>query len=282
VKTTQWQLDRISALYDKGLRSQRDQQLALLDNTRAKTELQRAKSAYDVVSKDTKIAGLDLKKVSADTKASINGIRASIADAQQVIASTSADMSKIDIDMQNLKERVNQRAITAPCAGRVVRLNRVGAGETVAAGAVLATIAPTTEDRAAAIMIRDFDAPLVSVDDPVRLSISGWPSLQFVGWPSVAVGTFAGRVKVIDAVDDGKHFFRVIIVPDKEAIDKGGEQSWPSAKYLRPGAQACGWVLLRDVPLWYEIWRQFNGFQPTVQGPDSTSGLDRGSRPKQP
>lgn len=278
VKTTQWQLDRINTLYEKGFRSQRDQQLALLDNTRAKTELQRARLAFDVVSKDTKIAGLDLKKVSADTKAAINAIKASMADANQVIASTNAEIARIDIDIQNLAERREQRSITAPCAGRVVRLNRVGAGETVSAGAVLATIAPATDDRAAALMVRDFDAPLVTLGDPVRLSISGWPSLQFVGWPSVAVGTFAGRVKVIDAVDDGKHYYRVIVVPDYEAIAKKLEEPWPSYKYLRPGAQASGWVLLRDVPLWYELWRQFNGFQPTIQSPDS-AGLDRGSRP---
>ena len=269
VKTTQWQLDRINALYGKGLRSQRDQQVALLDNVRAKTELQRAKSAYDVVKKDTDIAGLEYKRVSADTQATVNAIKASLADANQVVASASADISRLEIDIQNLAQRIQQRAVRAPCAGRVVRLNRVGAGETVSAGAVLATIVPGTEDRAAAIMIRDYDAPLLSVGNPVRLAISGWPSLQFVGWPSVAVGTFAGRIAVIDAVDDGKHFYRIIVVPDYKAISQKKDQPWPSVKYLRPGAQATGWVLLSNVPLWYEIWRQFNGFQPTVPAPES-------------
>jgi multidrug resistance efflux pump len=269
VRTTQWQLDRISALYEKGLRSQRDQQIALLDNIRAKTELQRANSAYDVVKKDTSIAGLDYKRVSADTQASVNAIKASLAEANQVIASTSADISRLEIDIQNLAQRTQQRAVRAPCAGRVVRLNRVGTGETVSAGSILATIVPGTEDRAAAIMIRDYDAPLVSVGNPVRIAISGWPSLQFVGWPSVAVGTFAGRVAVIDAVDDGKHYYRIIVVPDFKAIGERKEEPWPSVKYLRPGAKATGWVLLSNVPLWYELWRQFNGFQPTIPGPES-------------
>lgn len=277
VKTTQWQLDRITALYEKGLRSQREQQLALLDNTKATTELQRAKAAYEVVNKDNSIAELDLKKVSADTNAQINAIKASMADANQVIASTTADIAKIDIDIQNLSERRGQRQVKAPCEGRVVRINRVGAGETVNAGAVLATIAPLTEDRAAAILIRDYDAPLVSIGAPVRISISGWPSLQFVGWPSVAVGTFAGRVAVIDAIDDGTHHYRVVVTPDQEAISNNQEQNWPPAKFLRPGAQTNGWILLSNVPLWYEIWRQFNGFQPTVPGPE-TNQLDRGSR----
>jgi len=271
VKTTQWQLDRISSLYEKGLRSQRDQQVAQLENVRANTELQRTKSAYDVVKKDADISSLDFKKVMADTGASVNAIKASLSEADQVIASTSADIQKLEIDIENMSERVQQRAVRASAAGRVVRLNRVGTGETVSAGTPLATIVPATEDRAAAIMIRDYDAPLLSVGNPVRLAISGWPSLQFVGWPSVAVGTFAGRISVIDAVDDGKHFYRIIVVPDKAAIDAKKEEPWPSVKYLRPGAKATGWVLLKNVPLWYEIWRQFNGFQPTVPSPDTDS-----------
>jgi len=277
VKTSQWQLDRISSLYEKGLRSQRDQQVAQLDNVKAQTELLRAKSAYDVVKRDADISGFDYKRVSADTQASINAIKASLSEANQVIATTSADIDSLEIGVQNMAERIQQRAVRAPCAGRVVRLNRVGAGETVTAGAVLATIVPGTEDRAAAILIRDYDAPLLSVGNPVRLAISGWPSLQFMGWPSIAVGTFAGRIAVIDAVDDGKHFYRIIVVPDYEAIEKKKEEPWPSVKFLRPGAQATGWVLLSNVPLWYELWRQFNGFQPTVPAPttDSQTGQDR-------
>jgi multidrug resistance efflux pump len=268
-------------MYDKGLKSQRDQQLAMLENVKAKAELQRAKAAYDVVKRDNDIAGLDYKKVSADTEASVNGIKASLADARQVIASTSADIAKLEIDIQNLAQRVQQRAVRSPCSGRVVRLNRVGAGETVNAGTVLATIVPGTEDRAASIMIRDYDVPLVAVGDPVRLSISGWPSLQFVGWPSVAVGTFAGKVSVIDAVDDGTHHYRAIVVPDYKAISEKREDPWPSVKYLRPGAQVTGWVLLSDVPLWYELWRQFNGFQPTINAASGSDNSKSGSEPKQ-
>ena len=232
VKTTQWQLDRISALYEKGLRSQRDQQVALLDNTKAKTELQRAKSAHDVIGRETSIAGLDYKRISADTQASINSIKAASSEANQVISTTSADINRLDIEIQNLTGRQEQRGVKAPCAGRVVRLNRVGAGETVSAGSVLATIMPGTEDRAAAIQIRDYDAPLLTVGDPVRLAISGWPSLQFVGWPSVAVGTFAGRISVIDAVDDGKHYYRIIVTPDLKAIAQRKEQPWPSGQFF--------------------------------------------------
>jgi hypothetical protein len=36
------------------------------------------------------------------------------------------------------------------------------------------------------------------------------------------------------------------------------EKRWPTQ--LRIGSGADGIALLNDVPLWYEIWRQLNGF----------------------
>lgn len=268
VKTADWQLERITSLYNDGLRSKRDRELAELEKVRATTELERANANLDVAQEDAKIASLERNRTQSDTGGSINAIQASIADANQVIASTNADLYKIEIDIRNLGHRVEQRTIVAPCAGRIVRLLRVGAGEIVNAGEVLAMIAPQTEDRAAELSIRDWDAPLVSTGRPVRLQIAGWPALQFIGWPRIAVGTFAGVVSVIDAFDDGKNRYRIIVVPDKDAIARKEADPWPSTTYLRPGAQVTGWVLLSDVPLWYELWRQFNGWQPTVQQPE--------------
>ena len=47
--------------------------------------------------------------------------------------------------------------------------------------------------------------------------------------------------------------FRVVIVPD---------EPWPAPAFLRQGVRVHGWVQLGEVPLWYELWRQFNGFPP--------------------
>jgi len=85
--------------------------------------------------------------------------------------------------------------------------------------------------------------------------------VQFAGWPSVAVGTFGGRVAFVDAADDGRGDFRVVVVPDPE------DGPWPAASYLRQGVLAKGWVLLNRVSLGFEIWRQFNGFPPTTSPP---------------
>jgi hypothetical protein len=38
------------------------------------------------------------------------------------------------------------------------------------------------------------------------------------------------------------------------------DRNWPNE--LRFGSGVRGIMLLNDVPVWYEIWRQLNGFPP--------------------
>ena len=38
---------------------------------------------------------------------------------------------------------------------------------------------------------------------------------------------------------------------------------WP--EQIRLGSGAYGWAMLGDVPVWYEIWRQLNGFPPNLE-----------------
>ena len=263
--TTKLNLDRMKDLHAKGLRSRRDLELAELDQTRALTDLERAQAGLEVAKRDQKVAVLDQDKVAADTDAAISNIGAAMAAAQDTIESTSSDIYKLDIDLQNVTERQEQRKVYAPTAGKIVRLLKVGAVETVDSGMVLAVIAPDTQDLAAELTISDNDAPLVAVGRPVRLQFAGWPALQFSGWPSIAVGTFGGRIAVIDAIDDGRNNYRVIIKPDQEAIAQGKDEPWPNAKYLRPGAEVSGWIMLDTVSLGFELWRQFNAFPPTVK-----------------
>ncbi|HIA55124.1 MAG TPA: HlyD family efflux transporter periplasmic adaptor subunit [Candidatus Melainabacteria bacterium] len=263
--TTKLNLDRMKDLHEKGLRSKRDLELAELDQTRALTDLERSQAALQVAKRDATVAVLDQDKVAADTDAAMSNIAAAMAAAQETIESTSSEIFKLDIDLQNVSARLDQRKVYAPSSGKIVRLLKVGAGETVDAGMVLAVIAPETQDLAAELIISDNDAPLVAVGRPVRLQFAGWPALQFSGWPSIAVGTFGGRITVIDAIDDGRNNYRVIVKPDKEAIAKGKDEPWPDARYLRPGAEVSGWIMLDTVSLGFELWRQFNAFPPTVK-----------------
>jgi hypothetical protein len=48
--------------------------------------------------------------------------------------------------------------------------------------------------------------------------------------------------------------FRVLIKED------ANDKPWP--KELKIGTGAQGIALLKDVPVWYELWRNINGFPP--------------------
>jgi hypothetical protein len=50
----------------------------------------------------------------------------------------------------------------------------------------------------------------------------------------------------------------VLVIPNPN------DPQWPSEQYLRQGVRVNGWVMLRQVRLGYEIWRQLNGFPPIV------------------
>jgi membrane fusion protein, adhesin transport system len=242
-----------------------DQSRANIEVERVQTDVERARAALDIADRDIATASLDLNKLLADTAASLSSVEASLESARESIAKIEADLLKLTVDQRNTERRVRQQEIKAPRDGRIVRLLKVGAGETVKAGDILAVVAPETTDRAVELMVYDNDIPLVSEGRQVRLQFAGWPAVQFSGFPSIAIGTFAGRVSVIDAVDDGTGRYRVIIRPDEAAIQAGEEQPWPKPSILRPGAKTTGWILLDTVPLGFELWRQFNAFPPTVR-----------------
>jgi multidrug efflux pump subunit AcrA (membrane-fusion protein) len=261
VETAQLNLKRIQDLYDNGgLRSKRDLELAELEIVTQRTRYESALAQLEVGARDIDVAGLDKDRVVNDTSATLNGLRVTMASVRESIAKYDGDIQKLDVEIQNVVQRTGQRVITAPRDGRVVSVEKVGAGETVKAGTVLAVLAPTTQDQAVEIYLSDFDAPLVTVGREVRLFFNGWPAVQFVGWPSVAVGTFAGKVKVMDAIDDGKGRVRMIVEPDYEKIAAKREEPWPPLAQLRPGTEVRGWVMLSNVSLGWELWRQFNAF----------------------
>jgi hypothetical protein len=40
------------------------------------------------------------------------------------------------------------------------------------------------------------------------------------------------------------------------------EPPWPDERFVRFGSRARAWVLLEEVKLGYELWRQLNNFPP--------------------
>ena len=211
---------------------------------------------------------LEEKRRIAQTK--IDYARAMEEDAKGNAATARKEMGDVEIKLQEMGRLV----ITAPRDGTVFRLNVNERGMTVKEGDSLLTIVPETTQKAVELLIKGNDMPLVQIGQEVRLQFEGWPAVQFAGWPSVAVGTFSGTVATVDATDNGKGQFRILITPSET------EQEWPSDRYLRQGVRANGWVMLRRVSLGYEIWRQLNGF-PVILS-DKEPGKEKVKPPKLP
>lgn len=181
--------------------------------------------------------------------------------------------------LKTKRSELDRLDIPAPCSGVIQQWYGVEGADTVKEGDQLFVIVPETDNLGVEMKVTGNDMPLIKEGDKVRLQFEGWPAVQFVGWPSVAVGTFGGKVSRVFPTDDGKGNFRVLISPDNNAdIDDG----WPDDRYLRQGVRANGWVLLNEVPLGYEIWRQLNGFPPTVADEEPTKDKKKGGKVKLP
>jgi multidrug efflux pump subunit AcrA (membrane-fusion protein) len=252
--TAQLNLERQQGLAAKGLTSKRSLELAELDSTRAQTELERANVGLQSARNEQGAIAADRGKVGNDAFAALNDARASQASAEAEMAAAHAEIARLDVRMS----RQNTQSITAPRAGKILRIVANGhMGDIVKAGDLLAVLVPEVTDRAVEIWVSGNDMPLVQPGAAVRVQFEGWPALQFSGWPQVAVGTFAGRVSLVDATDDGMGKFRVLLAPERQS-------EWPDARYLRQGVRVHAWVQLNEVRLGYELWRQFNGFPPSL------------------
>jgi multidrug efflux pump subunit AcrA (membrane-fusion protein) len=220
---------------------------AAADVTAAEAEAQSAK-------KSAEAAEAELGKEREVANSKVESARASAQSATGKVAEIRAKLADLTGELRAQQTQL----VLAPRDGRVFRLAVNTVSSIVKSGQQLLQIVPDTSERAVELMIRGVDVPLIDVGRKVRLQFEGWPAVQVIGWPSVAVGTFGGVVKLVDATDLGNGQFRIVILPDPDDAD------WPEAKWLRQGVRTKGWVLLDEVRLGYEIWRQLNGFPPSL------------------
>lgn len=165
-------------------------------------------------------------------------------------------LAKLESEFANLSIRNGQYQLLAPQDGYLVKAMKAGIGETIKEGESVAQIMPENPEMAVEMYVKAMDVPLIEKGRKVRIEFDGWPALQFSGWPNVSVGTFGGVVSVIDRVNSVGGQYRILVTPDPE------DEAWP--EQLRIGSGTKGWVMLDTVSVWYEIWRQLNGFPPSL------------------
>ncbi len=253
------QYRRREALYSSplGLVSLND-----LQASRLKAQLASAK----LVEKRNELANVqvDLEGIEAEYREKIEKARGERLSTLAEIQEGVGEVSKLRNKVASLEVRQGYYQVTAPQDGYVVRAMKQGVGELVKPGDPLVTVQPTTTRRAVELFVRPMDVPLLRIGRKVRLIFDGWPALQFSGWPSVSVGTFGGEVAVIDQVASANGQFRVLVTPDST------EEPWP--EQLRLGSGVYGWAALNNVRVWFELWRQLNGFPPSIDIGDVQGG----------
>jgi len=256
------QRERFRRLLNDGLVSQRDYEVAERDETVASRGLNSAEANLKSASAELRAAEVDLQRIATEAQSRIDSAKASANKTESELQDARVSLVKSDVDVS----RQQSQAVQAPRDGAVFRISANTEGMLIQQGEPLLILIPDTEARAVELWVDGNDAPLITPGRHARLQFEGWPAVQFVAWPEVAIGTFGGTVAYVDATDDGKGKFRVMILPDE------GQARWPSERFLRQGVRAKGWVLLNRVSLAYEIWRQLNGFPPVfpddVRQPD--------------
>ncbi len=258
---------RQKELVEEGLVSGFEFEVAERVYLEAQAKVAQAKQSLAAARSSLDARGADQGRIGTTATAGLESARQSRASGSVQVASLSERLSQFDT---RIAQQSTQR-ITAPRAGTVFRLFAAPGAELVKAGDPLVSLVPDTEDRAVELWVRGLDVPLIEAGRMVRIQFEGWPAVQFSGWPSVAVGTFGGRVVLVDSSDDGQGNFRVLVTPDPN------EDPWPSGDYLRQGVRAKGFVLLDQVTLAFELWRQANGFPPSVAPKNSSADGGRGA-----
>lgn len=246
--------DRQRQLSSEGIVSELTAQKAERDYKAAAAKVKSEKAKVDAARAEESAKRSERDQKGKEAQAKVDKARAELNAAQGDVALAEKDLTDARVKLERQKTQV----VRAPRDGRVLRMLANPGAELVKQGDPLLTLVPDTESLAVELWVDGNDAPLITEGRAVRLQFEGWPAVQFSGWPSVAVGTFGGRVALVDAQDDGQGMFRILVVPD------ANDEPWPDRRYLRQGVRANGWVLLDQVRAGYEIWRQLNGFPPTV------------------
>jgi multidrug resistance efflux pump len=253
-KIASLQYTRQRQMYDSGLVSltqleQRNQsyQNALAKKISAENKL--ANTRQDVT-----INNIEMNSVEQEYAEKISKTQGDQFQSLSQIAAGQGDIAKLQNQYTNYNIRSGMYFITAPQSGQVTKAKKAGIGEILKDGAMLVEIVPDKIDYAIELFVEPVDLPLIDTGQKVRFLFDGFPAIVFSGWPKASYGTFGGKVAAVETSLSANGKYRLLVIEDKD------DRPWP--RQLRMGAGAQGMALLKDVPIWYELWRQINGFPP--------------------
>ncbi len=248
-------LKRMQELYKQGLKSLTDLESRKQEFQKNQVKLIAAENKLLSSRNELLSAQIELNAIHFDFQNKLAKAESEKFTAMSSGFTTNAEVNKLQNEYNNFKVRAGMYYVVAPQAGYITRAVKVGVGELIKSGTSIISILPGDYELAAEVYIKPIDLPLVHEGNKVRFIFDGWPAIIFSGWPNLSNGTFGGVVRAVDKFSDKKNnHYRVLIVPDSS------DTPWPEPLRIGTGAEAI--MLFNDVPVWYEIWRQLNGFPP--------------------
>lgn len=249
------QFERTEALYNKGIKSLTDYEQKRLKVQETNAKQVGATNKLATSSNELLNASIQLNQVRFEYNQKLAKASSDRFSTLSDQFDTEANVSKLKIASANYEKRQGFYYITAPQDAYITKAIVNGIGETVKEGEAVVSIMPSDFDLAIEMFVKPMDLPLIQMGETVRIQFDGWPAIVFAGWPGASFGTFTGKVVAIDnMITSSSSDYRILVAPDET------DEPWPTA--LRPGSGAWAIALLNDVPIWYEVWRQLNGFPP--------------------
>lgn len=245
---------RMKELYDKGLKSLTDLETRRIKLQEAEAKQTEAQNKWLNSQNDVVNAQLEISNIQADYDQKYNKTLSSKFSTMTDKLDTETNLSKLENEYSNYTKRSDLYYILAPQDGYITQTFNGGIGEVIKEGQEILTLMPKNYDLAVELYIEPIDLPLIKKQEEVLIQFDGWPAIIFSGWPNSSHGTFRGKIYAVDQFIGSNGKYRVLVAPDQD------DEPWPEA--LRYGGGTNSIVLLDDVPIWYELWRQINGFPP--------------------
>lgn len=246
------QYERQQKMYDEGLVSltqfqQRSvsYQNALAKKTAAENKL--AQTRQEIIT-----VNIEQNATVQDYTEKLSKIQGERFTSMGQIESSTGEIAKLESQMSNYKIRQGLYYVLASQDGQIVQLSKSGIGEILKDGESIGSIVPLNVDYAVEIYIKPVDLPLVKPGQRVMCIFDGFPAIVFSGWPNTSYGVFAGKVIAVESNITTNGLFKALVVEEK------GKKPWPPQ--IKMGAGVQGIAILNDVPIWYELWRNINGF----------------------
>ncbi len=253
------QLNRQRSLFDSGLVSltQLEVRNQSYQNTMAKKLS--AENKYSNTRQDLNLLRIEMNSARqeyAEKSAKAQGDRF---QSLSEIATTEGEVAKLQNQFSSYTIRNGMYFIMAPQDGQVIQAKKTGIGEIVKEGETMMNIVPDKAQYAVELFVRPVDLPLVARGQNVMFLFDGFPAIVFSGWPRASSGTFSGTIVAVEKAVSSNGKFRVLVAENPR------RQPWP--RELKMGIGANGLALLKEVPVWYELWRNINSFPPDYYTP---------------